>query len=153
MKMKACVAMLLACLVVLTLAPIQASAAQTGEREIVYFEDGSYLETITAGGNTRTIVPISGSRTYTYYSSDDVKQWAATLNGTFIYTGTTAVCTVSDCSVAIYDDSWYVESKTAERNGATATATVVMGYKVLGITVSKKTCNLILSCDKDGNLS
>lgn len=132
---------------------VSASEVNTYSEEVVWFEDGSSLVITILVNNSRTSGTKSGTKQYTYRDSNGDLSWIAQLNGTFTYNGTTSTCTASSCNVTIYDSSWYNISKSASKSGNTATATVTMGLKVLGVTISKPTHNLTLTCDKDGNLS
>lgn len=147
--------MVLAALVCLSLFSLGAFAAEadTSGEEIIRYEDGSYFAVTYVNPGIRTAKTQTGSKIYTYYDSDDVVRWEAVLTGTFTHNGTTSACTSSSCSVTIYDNDWYVVSKSASKSGNTATAEVTMGYKVLGVTVSTKPYSLTLTCDKNGSLS
>lgn len=132
--------------------PICGNAAEN-QKETIYFDDGSYM---TIGINTirtRAAGSVSGSKPYTYYGSDGEARWEATLTGSFTYTGSKATCTSSSVDVTIYNSAWYTISKSASKSGNTATASVTMGEKRGGVTVTNFPINLSLSCDKDGNLS
>lgn len=130
--------------------PIYSSPA---EEEVIYFDDGSYIVITVESISTRASGTKSGSKTLKYTGSDGELEWKAVLSGTFTYNGTSATCTSSSCNVTIYASNWYEVSKTVTKSGNTASASVTMGRKVLGITVEKETYPLSLSCDKDGNLS
>lgn len=154
--MKQIAVLLLAATMVLLLLPANAYAAsdfqETQVLEVQRFADGSYLvitlQTIeTYASGTKT-----GFAKYTYYGANNDILWEAVLTGTFTYNGTTATCTESSCNVTIYNNNWYVISKSASKNANTATGTVTMGYKFLGITIKQETCNLRLFCDPNGNL-
>lgn len=135
--------------------PNSVSAVECNIRseEIIYFEDGSSLTITILESSSRAAGTTSGSKQCTYRDSAGDLSWIATLSGTFSYTGTSSTCTSSSINVTIYDSLWYNVSKSASKSGNTATGTVTMGLKVLGVTVSKPTYNLTLTCDKDGNLS
>ena len=120
---------------------------------IMYLDDGSYITITIDETGSRASGTKSGRKTYTYTASNGDICWESTLTGTFTYTGTTATCTASNCSVTVYESNWYTVSKSASKSGNTATATFTMGRKVLGITIAKDTYEITLSCDKDGNLS
>ena len=142
-------------LLIFTLIPFCVTATEndTPKQDIIYFDDGSYIEIETTYLESRAISAQTGSRAYTYRDQDHKIQWQAVLQGTFSYDGTTSTCTASICTVSITDNAWYVVSKTTSKSGGTAYAELVIGRKMLGITVEKRTINLSLSCDKDGNLS
>ena len=128
-------------------------SASERKQEIIQFEDGSYaiVEVTTTGA--RAAKSVNGSKQYTYCDSDGVAQWKAVLNGSFTYTGSTATCTSSSCSITIYISDWYTISKNASKSGNTANGSFSIGRKVLGVTVETKDVTLKLSCDKNGNLS
>lgn len=130
------------------------SAASTEVTEdCIYFEDGSYISIEISSVETRSNTVKRGNKTYTYKNSDGVEQWRTVLYGTFTYTGTSSTCTASSCSITISNNNWYEVSKTTGKSGSSATAELVMGRKLLGITVDKETVNMILTCDANGNLS
>lgn len=154
--MKRIIVLLLTVTMVLLLLPANAYAASPaqdgGITEIQRFTDGSYLvitrQTIeTYASGTKT-----GTDTCTYYSTSDEILWVAVLTGTFTYNGTTATCTSSSCNVTIYSNNWYVISKSASKSANTATGTVTMGCKFLGVTIMRETYDLSLSCDPNGNI-
>lgn len=149
---------LFVCLLALLLAfafPINAMAAsnQSTEERIVYFEDGSYITVTLSEVQTRASGTKSGNKTYRYYNSNDVEVWRAVLSGTFTYTGSSATCTASSCNITISNTAWYVVSKTATKSSNTAKASVIMGRKLLGVTIEKKSAELSLSCSANGTLS
>ena len=119
----------------------------------IYLENGNYIRIEVISVDTRETSRKVGHKTYVYYNSDGEEQWRARLTGSFTYTGTSATCTSSSCSVAISNSNWSVVSKTAEKSGNTATATVIMENKLLGIVVDNAEVNINLTCDKNGNLS
>ncbi len=129
-----------------------AGAMETSD-EIITFEDGSYIIITTTECGTRSIYTKIGTKKIDRYDGNDNLNWTAILQGTFLYTGSTSTCTDATCEVTIYDSDCYVVSNTASKSGSTASASVTMGRKVLGVTISKDTYSLSLSCDKNGNLS
>lgn len=153
--MKRLISFVLVSVMVISMLSINVFAVQNAENadEITYFDDGSYILISISDTGSRATSTKNGSKTYTYYNSDDVKQWQAVLSGTFTYTGTSSTCTAASCSVSIYDSSWYVISKYASRSGNTASASASVGEKVLGVTVMKIPVSLKLSCDANGKLS
>lgn len=131
---------------------------------ITYLDDGSYyVETIIDTPEISNISPISlqtatkssktGTKSFTYYSADDVAQWKATVTGTFTYDGTTSTCTNSSHSVTIYISSWYKHSGSAYKSDNKAIADITMKRKFLGVVSFTKSVNITLSCDKNGKLS
>ena len=154
--MKKVIATLVAFVLILSALPIQiAYASQEQELlEVVRYEDGSYLEiTLEAAPQTRASGSLTKTKNYTRVNTEGTTQWKISLTGTFTYTGTTSTCTASSCNVTIYQSDWSVASKSASKSGNTAFGTARILRKYLGVTVSDKTYNLTLTCDKNGNVS
>lgn len=146
-----CILLIVICLLSL---PLHSFATNTIETpSVIYLDDGSYITITISEIETRASGTKTGQKTYTCTANSGTVCWDATLTGTFTYTGSSATCTYSDCSVTIYENNWYTVSKSAAKSGNTATASVTMGRKVLGITIAKDTYNMTLSCDANGNLS
>lgn len=154
MGMKRIICSILVACLLLTVAPFHAYAAELSDREeeIIYFEDGSYITISVRVNPSRAAGSVSGDKVYTYYY-DGGTAWKAVLTGSFTYTGSSATCTSSSCDVTVYNSAWYTVSKSASRSGNSATASVTMGRKLLGITVEKIPTSLKLTCDANGNLS
>ena len=148
--MKKTISYLLTILLIVSCMNFAASAEET---ELIAFEDGSYFTVSIKEIGTRASGTKTATKTYTYNSSSGTAVWKAVLTGTFTYTGSSALCTASSCDVTIYDNVWYVVSKTATKSANTATANVTMGEKLLGVTVNKKSATINLTCDANGNLS
>jgi len=151
MKMKRILLLLITGVLLFTMIPVNSMASENSP--IIYFEDGSYIVETFVESNARSSYEKSGSKVRTFYDRDGNAAWKAVLNGTFTYNGTSATCTNASVSVNIYDSNWYMISKSASKSGNTATGTVEMGYKTLGVTTRNVTTDLTLTCDKDGNLS
>lgn len=146
---------LLAAFMLAAMLPFGTLAAEEASESVsyVYYEDGSYLKVTITEAMSRASGTKTGSKKYEHLDSSGNLCWTATLRGTFTYTGTSATCTASSCDVSISNSSYNVVSKTVGKSGGSATATLTMGKKFLGITISEDTYNLKLTCDKDGNLS
>lgn len=137
-----------------SLVPFTGMTAEIGEVEYMYYlSDGSYIVVELNTSPARASSTVTGTKTYTCKDDNGTALWKAVLTGTFSYTGSSSSCTSSSCSVTIYDSAWYLVSKSASKSGNTATASVTMGKKVLGITVSTIPITINLSCDANGNLS
>lgn len=150
--MKRLLSMALAVMLVFCSLSVFAAAAEETV-ETVYLEDGSYLTIQTITYDTRASGSKSGSKVYTHHGSNGDDIWKATLSGSFTYNGSSATCTSSSVDVTIYNSAWYTVSKSASKSGNTATASVTMGEKRGGVTVTTLPISLSMSCDKDGNLS
>lgn len=120
--------------------------------ETIHCEDGSYLDVTLESSYSRASNSLTKTKSYNYYNADGSSAWKLSLTGSFIYTGTSSICTSSSCNVTIYDDNWYVVSKSATKSSATARCTATMGYNYQGNTM-KKTFEITLTCDKNGNVS
>lgn len=129
-----------------------ASEVYNGEvRE--YLDDGSYMIIRVHESDLRLTGTKSGNKTYEYYASNGELQWSAVLFGNFTYTGATSSCSASNVSVTVYNTEWQIVSKGANRNGNVAIGEVTMAKVVLGVTISRITHNMSLTCDANGNLS
>lgn len=136
--------------------PVSAEENDNKSNETIteYFDDGSYaIITIIEEDNNSRATTKSGTKAYTYYSSDDEAQWTYKITGTFSYTGSSATCTAVSDSYTIINDSWHMSSHSCSKSGNTASGTVTMKYKVLGITTSTVSRNLTLTCSSTGVLS
>lgn len=123
-------------------------------QDIAYYPDGSYaiIETTIAQSPAVCAAAAStksASRTYTYYSKDNQKEWDFTLKGTFTYNGSTAKATAASTSYNIYISGWKCDSKKDSLSGASAKGTGTFVYKS-GIT---KTTTLGLKCSAKGEIS
>lgn len=150
--MKRLICLLLSLILTAMVFPLVGYASEN-ETETVYFEDGTYLKITIDAVQSRASGGKTATKTYEYNDSNGNIMWKAVLNGTFTYTGTSATCTASSCTVTVYDSSWYQVSKSVGKSGDTANATLTMGHKLLGVTITKKTVNMTLTCDPNGNLS
>lgn len=156
--MKRILAMILTMFLLSTVMAVPVLATESTE-EVITFADGSYaiIETteVTAAGNARTsTVSKSGSRKFTMYSGDDVKQWDYTLYGTFLYRyGIGAQAQNRSDTYNIYDSYWSLVSHDTSLDMDTVYGVVTMKCTVLFITVETHTQNLSISCDMYGNLT
>lgn len=137
----------------LCLIPSQALATEVSTTQtITYFEDGSYLVTVTEEVTTWATRTKNSTKSDTYYDSSDVAQWKVLLSGMFKYDGTSATCTDSTCITTVYDTvEWYVVSEVEEMHDNVASCTVTMGKRILGITIANMPHTVTITCDKDGN--
>ena len=91
----------------------------------------------------------SGSKTSTYYGSNNKAYFAVTLTGQFNYTyGSSAKATGASTSVTVYDSSASYVTKSATYSGATAT-----GTGTVKVNATSRTLTVKITCDKYGNLS
>lgn len=125
----------------------------TTTQEIIYLEDGTYLEVTISESVSRALNQKTGKKTYSHKNKNDELLWTVILTGEFTYDTASSVCTSADCKVMIANTAWYVISKTSVADKNTATADLTMGKKVAGIKVSEVSIDMKLTCDKNGNLS
>lgn len=151
--MKKSFTLFLAVLMILSLLPVQAFAADS---TVTYDDDGGYTVitieedqySLTRATNTK-----SGSIKYEHFATTGDLQWKAVMHATFTYDGSTSSCTsVNSLTVKVYDDIWSLDSKSYSNSGNTATGNVTMAIKLL-VGSGKVPITLTLSCDKNGNLS
>lgn len=152
--MRKIMALLLFSICILTL-PIDVYADVHEKNSVIveHFEDGSYLEEVLLESCTKASGTKTASKSKTYRNSSGILAWSITVTGTFTYDGASAKCTAADCNVNIANTAWYLVSKSTSKNGATASASVVMGEMVSGVTIEQISTNITLTCDANGNVS
>lgn len=147
--------LLVICLVITCLLPVSASAAGRTAAGATAADDldGSAFTQET----TYTVQPNGakiGQTTYEFRRSDGAPLWQITVTATFTYNASGGRCVyVYTPSVVVYDSDWCVVSRSAARDGDTATGNITMGRKLLSGSISELPVTLTLSCDKNGNLS
>lgn len=134
-------------------ANVQAAEATKQAEEVIYLDNGYYITVELTEIESRATNTKSGSKTYICRDSSGSEEWRIVLSGTFTYTGSSSTCTDSRCVVTVTDTDWYLISKSAGKSGSSATATVTMGRKFMGVQLEEETTNLTLTCDKNGKLS
>ena len=120
--------------------------------------DGSFITiTITEQSSSSvrsTAFSKTGSKSYAAHDKNGHELWRFTVHGTFSVTpGVNAVCTNASYSTSVSNDSWRCESASARKSGNQAIGEAAFVKKFLGITTDRKNCYVVLSCDKNGNLS
>lgn len=140
-----------------------AETADTAHEKIIsettkYFEDGSSVTIIVieepATLARERIYSKSGSKHYVFLDKDKVELWRFTVNGTFtVNPGISAICTEDSYNISISDDAWRNESASTYHYENQAIGDAVFIEKLLFITIDTQNCNVILTCDSDGNLS
>lgn len=129
----------------------------TSTVEIEYFEDGSYIETVTTivASNISTYASgtNTGSKRTTYVNANDEIMWTATLTGTFYFNGVGATCTKSSITYSIVDDNWRITSISSAEQGNQAIGYITAKYYFLGVPTKTIDRTMYLTCSKDGVLS
>lgn len=101
---------------------------------------------------TRAASSKIGQKTATFYNSDNVAQWSATLKGTFTYNGSSATCTASSITHKIYSSNWKIASASATKSGNKATGkATAKRYLIVPVQTVEKT--ITLTCSASGVLS
>ncbi len=132
---------------------VMANPSNTSNVTKQFLDDGSYFEiSIEYNDNQRSSIK-NASKTLTYKNSSGKALWYAKVIANFYYDGTTSSCTSSSVSSGTYVDGWKILSSSSSRTGNTASATVTAGIYYVGVLVDTITVKVLLSCDKNGNLS
>lgn len=124
---------------------------------IEYLDDNSYFKTDTymdlsdiatySSSKTRT-----GSKTKTYYSSDDKKLWSITVTGTFTYNGSSSKCTSCSGTKSTYSDSWKVDITSKSKSGNTSLVKAVGKLYFKNHVVKSISQEVSLKCKPNGTL-
>ena len=148
-------------ILVLAVFPLSISVSANGQdaevqlsenQEMIRYSDGSYA-IITLSEEFINRATKNGSKSYNFYGANGVLGWTVTLNGTFSYDGSSASCTSSSVSHAIYDSVWKVTSQAASRSGAAAIGDFTVKRYTLLIPVQTETVKLTITCSPSGTLS
>lgn len=125
-----------------------------------YFSDGSYTITTIResngdrnGGHLLASQSKFGSKEVSFYDTDGVKQWTVTIEGTFSYNGSSAICVSATASYFVYGNSWKVTSAVASKAGSTAIGDFVVKQYTLGIPFQTEKPTVKLYCSASGVLS
>lgn len=146
-------------LLALSLMPISATPSDDVTSEIIYLENGDYIEIspirITENKTrSTTALTASGERDVTYYDSNDEIEWQYVLTATFTYEpGVSATCTRATYSNTINDNNWTFSNGAATKSGNMAYGVGTYVKKILFITVETYDINIDIMCDTYGNLS
>lgn len=163
MKKLFSVSLSLVLVMVLFLMPFGAQAQESVSEVVLsetveLLENGYYVKTIVAEDvpamSPRATTTKSGSKVRVFYNNSDEEIMRFTLKGTFsLNTGVSATCTASSYTTSISNNSWSVKSASATKSGNQAIGDVTFVKKVLFITTDTQEAHVVLTCDKNGNLS
>ena len=87
-----------------------------------------------------------------YYDSDDTLLWSVSLKGTFTYNHRKAVCVNSDITCEIKDSDWKLIASDHREEGNSAKGSFTIRQYKLGVPLKLIEKELILTCDKKGNI-
>ncbi|BDF70684.1 hypothetical protein CE91St41_20870 [Oscillospiraceae bacterium] len=126
---------------------LAAEVSTTKATQIIWFEDGSHAEIVTLVSLARSTK--SGSKSYTYWNSSNIKAFTYTLNGEFFYDTKTSRATSASASYSIYLSGWSLSS-----HDETASGSTVYGDATFkGPGGASEDVSLTLTCDKNGNIT
>ena len=81
-------------------------SAEKRDKTVLLFEDGSYLVImLEADPQTRAATP-TASKSYTYYNSNDERQWIFMLRTSFMYDGTNSEAISAEAAYTIVNRDW-----------------------------------------------
>ena len=146
--MKKAISLVLILVLAFSCFSVSAHASET-TRTIEYLADGSYFITEIVESNSLARASKSGTKSTTYYTSNDVKVFTVQLTGTFTYTyGVSATATSQNVNVVLHQSSATFIEKSSRRSGATVYGSGTVSYG--GLSIAK---GVNLTCDIYGNLS
>ena len=115
--------------------------------EVVYFEDGTYMQITTTVSSTLRGTIIDASKEYLCSRITGDKLFSYTLYGRFEYTGSSSKSTDVTWSAKIYDSEWKLGSHRESYSGNTVYGSATFGGPYI------KTIGGSISCDKNGNIT
>ncbi len=118
-----------------------------------HLPDGSRLIETVPVIVQRTEQTITSQKYSTFINNDGVIQWKVTLTASFTYNGSTATCTSASSVSTVYSGNWSENANNTFASGNAAVANVTMVRKILFIVVQTEIANLVITCDKDGNIT
>lgn len=130
--------------------------------ETEYYDDGSYTEYKTylvennnaLSSNLGLQYNKTGERIVTNYDAKNNVQWIYTLTAEYlIEDGVSVVCVNARYSTTIYNNNWKFSDGSSSYSSNTAYGNGKFTHKILFITTKTITIDIVLSCDKYGNLS
>lgn len=126
-------------------------------RSIQAIDENYYAEiliTENLSAITRATTTKTANKHFVLRNSDGDELARFTLTGTFsINQGVSSTCTAASHTTSIADTAWSVKSATSSKSGNQAIGDGEFIRKLLFVTVETKSCHLVLTCDKNGNLS
>lgn len=132
---------------------VMAESNNTFQATREYLDDGSFFEILIESNENQRSSIKNASKTFTFKNANEEPLWYAKVTANFYYDGNTSSCTSSSASGGSYVSEWKILSKSSSRTGNVASATVTAGAYMGGLYVDSLTVKVLLSCDKNGNLS
>ena len=124
-----------------------ATSDVSSSTEVIYFDDGTYLEITTTVSSPFSGTIVDASKEYVYKNLLGTKFFSYTLYGRFEYTGTTSKATDVTSYHTIYDPEWNFGSSRESYSGNTVYGSATFGGPYI------ETIGGSISCDKNGNIS
>lgn len=87
-----------------------------------------------------------------YFDSQGNLLWSVSLKGKFTYNHRKAVCVSSEINYEIRDSDWKLISSCSSEDGSSAKGSFSLRQYKLGVPLKLIEKELVLTCDKDGNL-
>ena len=141
--MKKILCMLLICSLMISVMPVHASSISN--------ENG--FVSITTKVLQKERGNVVGEKEYVFRNSENEILWKITLTGIFSYTGYSATCTSASAVSTVYSGNWSESANNTYPSGNQAVANVTMVRKFLFIVMQTEIANLVITCDKDGNIT
>lgn len=147
------------------LSPASTAAAQAAcivpsSKEIVFLENGDYLETVIADVPTissgistfSTTKTVTKTKTTYYKNSNGVTLWSVSIRASFTYDGSTSRCTSYSHSTTCPAQSWRIKSVSSSKCGNSATA-VATATHFIGNTSNDYKRSITIYCSNNGTVS
>lgn len=131
----------------------------SSQEEYTYFDDGSYSITVIETEDDFTISLFAttstktGSKTFTYYNSNNEALWYVKVMATFSYGSGSSKCTNASVSAASNSSNWKISDKSVSKSANTATAKATAKRYAMGFTVKTIQESVTLTCSSTGKLS
>lgn len=134
--------------------PCSIKAAEV-DTEIIYLEDGDYIEIIVETAPQARVSGVkTATKTATCRNSSQEALWSVSVTGKFVYVkDTSCVCVEVSGKSECYNSVWKVSDVTTSKSGNTATAKATGTKYFLGIAMHSYELPVIIVCDTYGNIS
>lgn len=128
------------------------------QREIIYLENGDYLETVIKDVPTFNSFSIQASNTITktkitrYKNESGTTLWSISITATFTYDGSSSQCTACSPAASAPATTWSIKSVSSSKSGnkATTVATATHSNGNLSQDITK---SVTIQCSKTGVVS